>query len=856
MGGITQAINVVKKDFSQKLYFKEDIERLIVKLRECIKNNATDTEQTVRSKIIRMFASYGIELERTLTPKQYYEQLELHAILSVKDFPRLCWTEMSKVNMVYKTPKEYMERLVNELVSPEYNLPESPIRVKILKQILGKLDCLRGTSFQSKKLISIIENDYDGLIGNIDDEIFKNYLTPIQPCKYLRVLLDVYGDILYRDGEKDDDLASLVSVYNNSVKDKTAKQLLRFIRANNPEVKTDGNGKEIDAFNIADFDKSLVEQIKSYLDGVRIAFKGKYDEDLKNIELLEQQIHIQQFPVVMQFVYEHKLCEQLKTKRFVALVKSHLGIDVEENSVDCSLIETIMNYSLSAESKEKFNNYLIKQITKFFEKADDKSKNEYSSFVVILNKIETTCNQVQYDAIECFIRTRGLYEQLFTSEIINIVASQQENNLEAVFSHLELTNLLTLIRNENPETLKKLIPLLIKRIKEFRMETNQSFAKGLDNVSDRASIPEILKISNDLAEGKYKKGSKMKEILYLFAFAFDMSVSFADGKEKTLRDIKKNLFEDFYCDNIIRYVNDFQLNGEYDEPTGITIQFKNFVEIVYLYWLNKDSKAYSPAEKYLSANAMIKKIVSKIKSAEKEIDKSTTKTGKKYFEAKILADKKSLGTEVYRNFIRTDSKDNGNRHLKIDSFLSLSEDDFLGIILENYDVDTTLKYTTSAAFENEDYQETAESNFGKLIDQLKKETDGLGFVPNCYSLEFYETVFEELFAKKEYDAYLHMQLSTLVKKINEQMKQVLSEAEVEGYNIFTRTRYMYLYYNHFILRYIGEDYIETFDDFYDEYCENLNKNLEDCSYQLFSEKNLIDIMLLYSAFITLRTEDN
>ena len=65
---------------------------------------------------------------------------------------------------------------------------------------------------------------------------------------------------------------------------------------------------------------------------------------------------------------------------------------------------------------------------------------------------------------------------------------------------------------------------------------------------------------------------------------------------------------------------------------------------------------------------MIKKIVSKIKSAEKEIEKSATQSGKSYFEAKILAEKKALGTEVYRNFIRTDSQDDGNKHLKIDNF--------------------------------------------------------------------------------------------------------------------------------------------------------------------------------------------
>lgn len=856
MGEITQAIKIAERDFSKKLYFKEDIEKLIFDLENCIKDKKTDTEQTVRMKILRMFASYGIEFEKTLTPEQYREQLELHSIQSIKDFPEMCWNEMMKFNLAYKTPKEYMERVVNELVSPEYDLPDSPIRVKILKQILGKLDCLKGTNFQSKKLISIIENDYDGLISNIGDEIFKNYLTPIQPSKYLKVLLDVYGDVLYRDDEKDDDLMSLVLMYDDSVKGKPAKQLLQFIRANNPEVKTDASGKEIIAFNIVDFDKSLVEEIKNYLDGVRIIFKERYDEDLKNIELLGQQIHIRQFPVVINFICDHKLFEQLKTKRFVSLVKSHTGIDIGEDCVDCNLIETIMNYSLSAEAKEKFNNYLIKQIAKFSEKADQKTKNEYKLFVTTLKEIENNCYQTQYDAIECFIRNKGLYGQLLTNEIKDIVVSKSENYIEAESLHCELMNRLVLIRNENPETLKKIIPLLIKRIKEFKTETNQSFAKGLDNVSDRSSIPEILKISNDLAEGKYKRGSEMKEILYLFAFAFDMSINFENNKEKNLRDIKKNLFEDFYCDNIIRYVNNYQLNGIYEEPTGITIQFKNFVEIVYLYCLNKDSKTYSPAKKYLSANAMIKKIVSKIKSAEKDIEKSTTQTGKKYFEAKMLADKKYLGTEVYRNFIRTDSKYDSNKYLKIDNFLGLSENEFIEVILENYDVDTTIKYTTSAAFENENYQETAESNFGKLIDELKKETDVLGFVSNCYPLEFYESVFEDLFAQKEYDVDLHMKLSALVKKINEQMKQVLSEAEIDGYDIFTRTRYMYLYYNHFILKHIGERYTETFDDFCDEYCETLNKNLEDCSYQLFSKKNLIDIMLLYSAFITLRTEDN
>ena len=845
MGAITHRIKEAKDDFSQKLYFKEDIELLIAKLKLCIETKATDTEQTVRSKIIRMFASHGIELQKNLTPKQYEEQLHLNGIRSVKAFPELCWKEMMKVNTAYKTPREYMERLVNELVSPEYDSPDSTVRVKILKQFLGALDCLRGTSFQSKKIIEIIQKDYGGNVKNIGDEIFKNYLTPIMPHKYLKVLIDVYGELLYCEDEKDGELTKLVSEYDSTAGGKTARELLRLIRANNPKTKTDGNGKTVDTYNIADFDRTLIDRIKSRLDGARVIFKEKYDGDLKIIEASGQKIHIRCFAVITEFVSEHKLFDILKTKRFVSLVNANTEIRIEETSDGFETAEKLRVLSVSDEAAEKLNGYLLKQIAKLYEKADVTAKNDYKLFLSALKDAENNIYRLQLNEIESFVGFRELYGSLITDELKKKLSIPED---------VEVNNL-TVIKNGNAEELKTAVDLLIKRLKQFRTETNQKFEKGLDNVSDRSSIPEILKISNDLANGKYKKGPEMKEILYLFAFAFDMSVDFESGKEKTLRDIKKNLFEDFYCDNIIRYVNDYHLNGVYDEPTGITIQFKNFVEIVYLYWLNQSSERFSQAEKYLSANAMIKKIVSKIKSAEKDVENNAEKTGKKYSQAKRLAGRKSLGTYVYRNFLKTDSE-YGDESLKIDNFLTLPEDEFMQVILDNYDVDTKIKYTTSAAFENESYQEIAASDFSALIDELKTETEGFGLVSSCYPLEFYETVFEELFSDKEYDTYSHKQLSSLVKKINEQMKQVLSEAESDDYGTFTRTRYMYLYYNHFIQSRITERYTETFDDFCDEYCEQLNIDLETCSYQRFSEKNLIDIMLLYSAFITLRTEVN
>lgn len=843
MGEITQAIKIAERDFSKKLYFKEDIEKLIFDLENCIKDKKTDTEQTVRMKILRMFASYGIEFEKTLTPEQYREQLELHSIQSIKDFPEMCWNEIMKFNLAYKTPKEYMERLVNELVSPEYDLLDSPIRVKILKQILGKLDCLRGTSFQSKKLISIIENDYDGLIGNIGDEIFENNLATkhyILPHKYLRALLDVYKEVLYMDDDRDDYLTDLVAQFDNSVKGKTAKELLKIIRDNNPEEKkiVKGQKEEIKkVYNILSYSESLLNDIKEYLDIVLEQYKKNFDVEVKKIEA-------------------------------------------------------------------------------------EKSRGK------------------QFDLITAFIARRNLHQYAYTEEFLTLVEQQIKIGSYDNSTYEELCKELSKRAKENPRSFTKINQYLIRQIKEFKKEKNAEFKEAKSRNKDKdESVPEILYICDDLAEGRYKTNSKMKEVLYLFAFAFDMSISFDNDKERTLRDVRKSLFEDFYCDNIIRYVNEYKKNGVYEEPTGITIQFKNFVEIVYLYWLNKDSKTYSSAEKYLAANVMIKQIVSRIKSAERYIEKSTSQTGKKYFEAKKLAEKKVLGTYAYRNFVRTDSE-YGNETLKIDNFLDLPEDDFLNIILDKFDVDTAIKYTTAAAFDNENYQTTAEEKIKELIAGLTaKVTHSDGLVSNYYPIEFYKSIFDESVLGQEYDENSHAKLLALVEKINEQMlstilshltitkkgndgklqkttcritgkdydetfktnpdtkkiviehfpagdytiSEITDEAKTDlsksinikclanqniKINIFdeqiecncedqiTRTRYMLLYYYDFVQSRMGTSYAETFDDFYDEYCESLNIDLEDCSYQLFSEKNLIDMMLLYSAFITLRTDDN
>lgn len=853
MGGITQAINAAGRDFSRNLYFKEDIEKIIDKLESCIKRKATDTEHTLRSKLVEMFSCRGVEVQRNLKPHSYRELLETNKIESLEVFPKLCFSQMMKVNAVYKTPKEYMERLVQSLVDDEYNLPSSTTRVKILKQFLGKLDFLRGTPFYSKKLVGIVAEEYSSDINKIDDDIFRNHSVVMQHHKVLKVLLDVYGDMLYPEGESDAELSSLVSRFDEKESDKSALELLSFIRANNPEKKTNERGKLVDSYNILDVDRALVADIKEYVDKVRVDFEKKYKDDLESIKLFENKVYEEQFPLAVNFVTENGLYDFLGTKRFSAMVKSNTGVEWDLGCADEDRLRKICSRFNTCEGYEKFIKYIVNQTQKSLLKTDE-LKDISEGFFEALAEIEKTVYTEQYTAIKNFVLMRGIYPKLFTDKLISFIKKETGLTIPADESAENVFDAVLKKVCGEAYLLQKINEAFIKRIGEFKTETTQKYQKGKDNTKDKSAIPRILRIAEDLAEGKYKKNSEMKEILYLFAFAFCMSVSFDDEEEKTLRDVKKNLFEDFYCDNIIRYINDYQTMGVYDEPTGVTIQYKNFAEIVYLYWLSKDSNVISPAEKYLSANRMIQNIVSRKAACEVSL-KELSVNSKGYYEAKKIAQKKAKGTYIYRNFIRTDS-DFGDESLKIKGFLDLPEEEFINIILENYDIDTEKNYETSEAFENENYQEMAEADFSSIADSLREGVpEPFSLVSEGYTLEFYEAVYEDLFADNEQELERRKKLSALIAKINEQIEKTLEEAQTDDFGTYTRTKYMYLYYNYFIRSRMGDEYSETFDDFCDEYIDTLNTDLEACSYQLFSTKNLVDVMLLYSAFITLRTDD-
>lgn len=122
----------------------------------------------------------------------------------------------------------------------------------------------------------------------------------------------------------------------------------------------------------------------------------------------------------------------------------------------------------------------------------------------------------------------------------------------------------------------------------------------------------LIRLADDLAGGKFRTSGKTKTDLYMFAFAFGMTAfTGLEGEQMDPeRDLEKNLFRDFYNDNLLRYISDDftdNVTAYEQEPSGEGINYKNFAEVIYLYYLNRPGM--KPRKRLSDANALIEKCV-------------------------------------------------------------------------------------------------------------------------------------------------------------------------------------------------------------------------------------------------------
>lgn len=381
----------------------------------------------------------------------------------------------------------------------------------------------------------------------------------------------------------------------------------------------------------------------------------------------------------------------------------------------------------------------------------------------------------------------------------------------------------------------------------------------------------ILKLADDLASGKFKAGGATKRDLYMFAIVFEMTYS-TSGEAGALEttelfdydsDIEKNLFEDYYANNLMRFITaayEGDLSAFELDPSGRGINYKNFAEMVYIYFISKD---YEPIEKLRRATDMIERLKQNAKP--RQFDVASTQYYTTLFTEKIL---------------------------------SMNEAEFETFIAENYDCDVEFEDIDKKGKKNtgkksvlqlQTTQETAFYWYRKLIQQMEESTPndpsflrencnyGLWFVDvssfEKYGVEKLKKILKagkdskkrddpekiEKFVKLLYGINMflgHLFIESESELSEEQEHTALSKRLIKKMSVdkpedMSRTALIVAYYYRYNqlheLRSSEKSFVDVMDDYTDS-ATGLNSMLEASGYQPINGKNIFDLAVIFSSY--------
>lgn len=222
---------------------------------------------------------------------------------------------------------------------------------------------------------------------------------------------------------------------------------------------------------------------------------------------------------------------------------------------------------------------------------------------------------------------------------------------------------------------------------------------------------ELIQLADDLASGKFRTSGKTKRFLYLLAMVLGMRAydSPADEDYDETLDVEKNLFRDYYNDNLLRYItDDYSSNASaYErEPSGEGINYKNYAEVIYLYYLNRPGM--NPRQKITAAKGMIDKCTKRARKehllrSPDEAPREYTQYYQQQFLREVCALKpEELEDYICRNYVFPDTLDKLGPMMAESQHRSASQvyDRVLAKVLEHtsaeelaelsYDLDLTL----------------------------------------------------------------------------------------------------------------------------------------------------------------------
>ncbi len=374
----------------------------------------------------------------------------------------------------------------------------------------------------------------------------------------------------------------------------------------------------------------------------------------------------------------------------------------------------------------------------------------------------------------------------------------------------------------------------------------------------------LLKLADDLALGQFRAQGATRRGLYLFAIVYGMSY-YSGASDEIIdysSDLEKNLFKDYYSNNLMRYISDVYRGKlcEYYDPSGMGINYKNFAEMIYLYYICRD---YTPQDKIRLSHEMIERV-----------------SDMQYHKGKSEISREGEGTLYYRGMYRKDAAET----LFSEDVLNLTEEEFEEFLCENYDCDTYIEYETkkgkiegkASVMTLETEQNTAYENYRNLLRSMEE----IGVtLENCnYGLWFTDAAFfrnEEYKEKyleqsdmkgEEFEEFLQLLWginsflgNTLqeenVKDPNRKERTDISRVKtkalyVQGPETVSRTSMIVAYYYYYNTLHEEDDYGQwkSFQEHYSNFKQGIDEFLEASYYQPLDGKNIFDVMIVFSSY--------
>ncbi len=474
---------------------------------------------------------------------------------SIKELDVLFLDKLNAVYSKYKSSSDYMERLVRRLLKHNFNytdadLKEDTTRVLILKRFLNAFgyDCIEEIS--TPELEDIVKSNFDCDISKITDSIFeyideeKDGDTNSYSEEYVDALVKLQGSIIHK--------SSTICVDKE-----LCKKICEIISEKKFEEK---NGKTEEIRILSD------EAINGDARFLKDCF---YESEAFSIDCFKN----------------YKNIELNKLLELNSIFKSLHTKGKKNGEIAINAIDPVVRISvLVADFSDKIliTEANIELVMKAFSKINCKIGSTLDECLTLKER-----NTIKG------LKRRDIVKDLVRYEAIKEFLENAENEMLS------------------GDTVKYL-ELIYKKISDrYNGATSPSkkdslFKKANEILGVKRSEYKLLKIADDLANAKFSTQGKSREYLYHFAIAFDMTASgynensFMANDEKNadprkITDIQKNLFYDYYADNIINNLPRVSGIGTDAKGTdiridGYGINYKNFAEIAFLWCLNQKDK--------------------------------------------------------------------------------------------------------------------------------------------------------------------------------------------------------------------------------------------------------------------------